>query len=308
VHSPHHSTRAAFTIVELLVCLSIITMLLTLLLPSLSAARDTAQRIKCTANVHTFMFALNAYINDDKQNIPCHYLDNIDFDGNSFPALQYMTTGYAPAGINPGNYLDLKAMICPTTPTVYRYKYSGVTHPWDPNDTTFRPFYQQSSVYNVPCGTYQYHGGANLEDASPTLQSYRIWDTTMGGVTQFQMTTNNIIKPSQYSPYWDQDRRRNYALGYADADIKSSHYYIPGRSFGFLDGHVTFYADSSSEVANCTLTNWFKGTEHITPYTDGYVLYFATGPNSHGANANLAGTPNPMPNVLSQGIMHMPGG
>lgn len=299
---PHRGHAApsprAFTLVELLVVIAIVSLLMAILMPSLQKARDTSHRARCAASVRMFMTGLFTYITDDNETIPAHYADNINWDGNSFNALPTMSSR---------QYVNVATMICPTAPPVYRYKYTSNTNPWNKNDSWFKPFYEQTGVYNVPFGTYYYNFGANEENASSLTQAYRIWDTYMDGVPKFQMKSSHIGSPSQYSGIWDQDFRRNYG---SDPDIvqRSSHQVTPGRTFAFYDGHVRFYADSDPEVASCTLTNWFKGTEHITPFVNGYILYYYRAASGHGSNANLAGTPNPRPNALSQNILRMPGG
>lgn len=62
--SLNYSKKQGFTLVELLVVISIIAMLLAVLLPALNKAREIAKKITCGANLHQGGLALNTYMQD----------------------------------------------------------------------------------------------------------------------------------------------------------------------------------------------------------------------------------------------------
>jgi len=62
--------RAGFTLVELLVVIAIITLLVSILLPSLSVARQQARSVVCRANLHGIGRGLMVYTTEQKDWIP----------------------------------------------------------------------------------------------------------------------------------------------------------------------------------------------------------------------------------------------
>ena len=54
--------RAGFTLIEMLVVISIISLLISILLPSLSRARDQAKSVHCLARLREYGTALSTYI------------------------------------------------------------------------------------------------------------------------------------------------------------------------------------------------------------------------------------------------------
>jgi prepilin-type N-terminal cleavage/methylation domain-containing protein len=62
--------RRGFTLVELLVVISIIALLISLLLPALEKAKEAANQVVCAANLHNDIQALTVYAASNKGNYP----------------------------------------------------------------------------------------------------------------------------------------------------------------------------------------------------------------------------------------------
>ncbi len=58
--------RAAFTLIEMLVVIAIIGVLVGLLLPAISAARESARRAKCLSNERNLVLGILGYLNDNQ--------------------------------------------------------------------------------------------------------------------------------------------------------------------------------------------------------------------------------------------------
>lgn len=63
-----------FTLVELLVVISIIAMLLSIIVPSLQAARERAKRIICANNLHQCHIGTVVYANENDNQLPSSYI------------------------------------------------------------------------------------------------------------------------------------------------------------------------------------------------------------------------------------------
>lgn len=64
------SGRTAFTVLELLVVVAVVTLLLALLTPSFSAARGRVREVCCVTNLHNTATALGMYLGENRERFP----------------------------------------------------------------------------------------------------------------------------------------------------------------------------------------------------------------------------------------------
>lgn len=86
------SRRAAFTLVELLVVIGIIALLISILLPALSKARQQANLIACQSNIRQLVMATQMYVSDYHQTLPPGR--NFSWEGGPAPGSNLMIAGY----------------------------------------------------------------------------------------------------------------------------------------------------------------------------------------------------------------------
>lgn len=140
----------AFTLIEVLVVVAIIALLISILIPSLKAAKDLARRSDCASNLHQIGVALNAYANEHREQLPPLYRTTTAF------TTYYMRTP-GPGTVNLGLLANRRYI---TEPKLF---YCSGQSPAD----------SASLTYDGPDNRwYSDNGWAALESKVPVRSSY----------------------------------------------------------------------------------------------------------------------------------------
>jgi prepilin-type N-terminal cleavage/methylation domain-containing protein len=105
--------RKGFTLIELLVVVAIIALLISILLPSLSRARELAKRAVCASNLRGIGQGCHIYSNDNTESFPQHY-----YQANETNASPPFSSGVEYIGrMGSTAGLSIKTQTSPTTST-----------------------------------------------------------------------------------------------------------------------------------------------------------------------------------------------
>lgn len=108
----NRSRYTAFTLIELLVVISIIALLIAILLPTLSAARQASQDLRCVANLKQIGVAYHVYTAEEKDYMPHQQVSTSALWLNRLWPI-VMNTPHTPVWTDPPEHMIGTVFECP---------------------------------------------------------------------------------------------------------------------------------------------------------------------------------------------------
>jgi prepilin-type N-terminal cleavage/methylation domain-containing protein/prepilin-type processing-associated H-X9-DG protein len=174
--------HSGFTLVELLVVIGIIALLISILLPSLSRARESANQVKCANNLRQIAMAIITYAQDNKGRLPPSCVEPGDtiypqglFWSNHLVQYGYLT---APAGLLTGGGKNIggdSVFRCPSGSDDELASGFGAVSPRDPLNRHFvwvgRPTNNEGVATWYALNSITHEGNTNSSAAMPGKSS-----------------------------------------------------------------------------------------------------------------------------------------
>jgi len=127
----HRQSNAAFTLIEMLVVMAIMTILIGLLIPSLQRTREQAKDTKCRSNLHSIHLAMTTYLHDhnkfpelnNEENDGAWQYNYLIYDGRDFDE------NFGPLIGDKRNLDTIEVLFCPRQTDPY-HSFQTPQNPW----------------------------------------------------------------------------------------------------------------------------------------------------------------------------------
>jgi prepilin-type N-terminal cleavage/methylation domain-containing protein len=217
--------RKAFTLVELLVVIGIIALLVAILMPALTRARDQAVRVQCMNNVRQLLLGCHMYVNDNKQNWIF------------------------------SNWLSQEG----TQPLGWLYKLPNYSRPEHVEGSALYPYLKTREPYHCPIDNPPY-----LHGTTHNLTSY-LMNGAANGYGKLAANNRDPIYykitkfPINVVAFWEAPDNEGWNDGSSTPDERMTLRHGKGASFGCFGGSVEWmtFADARREFSKLPTNRMF---------------------------------------------------
>lgn len=246
-----YKQKQGFTLVELLVVIAIIALLMGILMPALSRARDQAQTIACRSNLKNLALGWTMYVDDNEGNL---------IEGETSDDSKPLLTGWVKYAM--GSEIDF----------VDREK-EGI------KNGNLWPYIRNLDVYNCPADrAMKDHAGETTDIKKALFRSYAIPGGMNGNHSQYELGVEvkkfmNIKAPATKYIFVEEDHvglNSNWGSWILDPKGKKWHdgmaiLHHKKACLAFADGHAEIHTwvDKSTLIKIGQLHE-----QHVTPDPD----------------------------------------
>jgi prepilin-type N-terminal cleavage/methylation domain-containing protein len=207
--------RRGFTLVELLVVIGIIALLISILLPAMQRAKESANRTLCMSNNRQLMTAVIMYAGENKDSLPfCNWLGQEGTGGNQFNGPGWLYKHPVPANASVAGVNNLK------TGSLWKYLKNEKVYrcPMDNN-----PPYALGPVH--PLTSYGMNGAVNAYGDTNPVPFFKLAKMKPDAIIFWEINESyNVENPSGANIYNDGSNFAPEGVGtrHGSKNIKNS--------------------------------------------------------------------------------------